>query len=109
MNVTLKLEISQLVAVNNMMALLDSIRFESQPRHLKSTVAISLELRETLLKKAITKRLSNKSFKIELPYYKADALWRFLDEFYILFEFTPGSYEENVWRMISNELHQKLL
>lgn len=109
MTIILKLELCQLIAINNMMTLLDSIRFESQPRPLKSMVAICFELRETLLKKAISKRLSTKAFKIELPYYKADALWRFLDEFYIMFEFDKGSFEENVWRMISNELHQKLL
>lgn len=91
------------------MALLDSVNFESQPRNMKSTVAICLELREMLLKKQVEKRLTNKDFKLKMPYYKADALWRYLDEFYILFEFTPGSYEENVWRMVSNELHQKLL
>lgn len=109
MNVILKLEISQLIAINNMMAILDTITFESQPRPMKSTFVICLELRETLLKKAISKRLCTKAFKVELPYYKADALWRYLDEFYILFEFETGSYEENVWRMISSELHQKLL
>lgn len=109
MNITLKLNISQLIAINNMMAMLDTIRFESQPRPLKSTVAICLELREMLLKKQVEKRLTDKDFKLKMPYYKADALWRFLDEFYILFDFAPASYEENVWRMISNELHQKLL
>lgn len=109
MKITLEIQPEQLFAINNMMTMLDGLQLESQPRAMKSMVAICIELREQLLKKAIEKRLQTKSFKLKLSYYKADALWRFLDEFYILFDFAPGSYEENVWRLISNELHQKLL
>ena len=109
MKITLEISPDQLFAINTMMAMLDGLNFQSQPRHLKSTVAICLELREQLLKKAIEKRLQTKAFKLKLSYYKADALWRYLDEFYILFGFATGSYEENVWRQISNELHQKLV
>lgn len=89
--------------------MLDELNFQNQPRLLKSTVAICLELREQLLKKGVEKRMYTKPFKLKLSYYKADALWRFLDDFYIFFNFETNSYEENVWRQISNELHQKLI
>lgn len=108
MKITLEIHPEQLFALNTMMVQLDSLNFQSQPRAMKSTVAICLELREQLLKKAVEKRLQTKPFKLKLSYYKADALWRYLDEFYILFDFAAGSYEENVWRQISNTLHQKL-
>lgn len=103
------MDTAQLLALNRMMSVLDDLNFQSQPRAIKSIVAICLELREQLLKKYIDKRLQTMPFKLKLTYYKADALWRFLDTYYILFEFEKGSYEDHVWRQISNQLHQKLL
>ena len=108
MTVTIVIDNSQLIAINNMMAILDTLNFANQGRQQKSSFVICWELRETLLKKAVDKRLSSKPFKLKLPYYKAYALWWFLTEFYILFEFTSSSYEENVWRLITGDLHQKL-
>lgn len=108
MKITINIDNNQLIAINNMMAIIDQMQFINTGRSRKSSFVICWELRETLMKKAIDKRLTNKPFKLKMPYYKADALWWFLTEFYILFEFTPGSYEENVHRMITGELHQKL-
>jgi len=107
MKITITLNYSQLCVINTLMAHLDTITIESQPRNFKSIVSICLELRETLLQKAIKTRNNAKDFKLKLPYYKADALWSYLEQFYIFFEM--GIYEENIRGMIVRDLHQKLL
>jgi len=106
MKITITLNHSQLCVINSLMAHLDTITIESQPRNLKGIVSICLELRETLLQKAVKTRHNPKDFKLKLPYYKADALLRYLEQFYIFFEM--GIYEKNVWHMVVNDLHQKL-
>ena len=107
--IEITLDQEQLRTINTMMNILISVPFEGQPRHRKSMLAICLELQEFLLKKTIEKRHSKKAFRLKMPYYKADALWYFLDHFHDFFNFAPESYEENVWRMIHSDLHKKLL
>ncbi len=51
MNVTLKIDGSQLFVINNLMAELDSIEFTGLKKNLKTIVSICIELREKLLKK----------------------------------------------------------
>ncbi|MGY5552178.1 hypothetical protein ACXA18_10230 [Riemerella anatipestifer] len=109
MKIAIILNYEKLEVVNNLMSVLDTIKLEEQSRHLKSTVAICKELREKLLHKAISKRGASKSFKIELKYYFADALYRYLEDFSIYWDTPSGSFEENVFLMLRNDLHQKLL
>ncbi len=104
----LTLDNEKLLVLNNCMVALDGMNLQSQPRALKTPVAICMELRDELLQKAIKTRQKTKSFIIKLPYYKADALWSFLQNFEIYFPDPYGTYEQNTILKIKNELHQQL-
>jgi len=108
MEITINLYHSQLGIINGLMEYLDTTQFQGQPRHLKSIYSICLELRETLLQKAI--KVRNKpqdtKFKLKLSYYKADALFCYLTNYRFLY---PSIYEKNLIEMIVRDLHQKLL
>lgn len=108
MKVLLTLDNSKLLVLNSAMQILDTLLLSNQPRPLKSAVSICIELRTELLQKAIKTRQKDKSFIIKLPYYKADALWRFLTDFEIYFPESFGVYEQNTCLKITNELHQQL-
>lgn len=109
MKITIKIDKNQLEVINNLMKELDHIKFEEQPQHLKSIVAICLELRERLLLRGIKARHNNRAFNFTMKYYFAEALYRYLTEFSIYWQTTSGSYEENAYLMIRNQLHQQLL
>lgn len=108
MNVTITIDNSQLSIINNVMAELDQIVFNGLKRPLKTIVSICIELREKLLKKAISTKTSKKAFKVKLKYYMAEALLNYLVEFDIYFDSTPGSYSANTLIMVKNQLHQQL-
>jgi hypothetical protein len=74
--IKIKVDYNQLCVINSLMQELDNIKFEEQPQHLKSIVAICLELREKLLHKAINSRNNKKPFNFTMKYYFADALYR---------------------------------
>jgi hypothetical protein len=108
MNVTINIDYSQLCVINSVMSELDQISFPGLKRNLKTVVSICLDLREKLLKKAISTKTSKKAFKLKLKYYMAEALLNYLVEFSIYFEASPGSYAGNTLVMIKNQLHQQL-
>lgn len=108
MNVTIKIDYDQLCVINSVMSELDQISFPGLKRNLKTIVSICLDLREKLLKKAISTRTSKKAFKLKLKYYMAEALLNYLVEFDIYFEAAPGSYAGNTLIMVKNQLHQQL-
>ncbi|KMQ63018.1 hypothetical protein ACM46_13795 [Chryseobacterium angstadtii] len=107
--ILLSLDNHKLNVLNTGMQILDMLNIHTQPRTLKSSISICMELRTELLQKAIKTRHRNHSFIIRLPYYKADALWHFLKEFEIYFPDDFGSYETNAILMMKNELHRQLL
>ena len=109
MIITIKIDYNQLCVINHLMKELDNIKIEEQPRHLKSIVSICSELRERMLFRAIKARNNPKPFNFTLKYHIVDALYRYLAEYSIYWNTTSGSYEENVFLMIRNDLHQKLL
>ncbi len=109
MKITIKIDYNQLCVINALMSELDKLKVEEQPRQLKSTVAICLELRERLLLRAIKARNNPNKFNFTMKYYMADALYRYLTEYSIYWQTPSGSYEENVFLMLKNDLHQKLL
>lgn len=109
MKITLTLDNSKLLVLNNCMAHLDGIVFENTIRRLKSSVSICIELRSELLQKAIKTRQKTGNFTLKLSYYKADALLNYLKEFEIYFPETDGIYEQTTINAIKGELHQKLL
>ncbi|AZA84774.1 hypothetical protein C1637_18505 [Chryseobacterium lactis] len=109
MKILLPLDNSKLIVLNNSMQILDMLNLHTQPRSLKSSISICLELRTQLLQKAIKVRQKDKTFILKLPYYKADALWQFLKEFEIYFPDDFGSYETNAILIMKNELHKQLL
>ncbi|MCT3661067.1 hypothetical protein HZR00_00870 [Elizabethkingia anophelis] len=106
MKIDLKLNHYQIVTINNMMQQLDTMNFTNTKRELKSVVAICLELREKLIQKAVQFRQKKGDFNIKLSYYMADALFTYLIE--CKPTLSLGTYEENVWRMVTNQLHEKL-
>lgn len=108
MNVVIRLDHSQLCVINNVMSELDKIVFQGLERNLKTIVSICMELREKLLKKAISTRTSRKTFNMKLKFYAAEALLKYLLEFDIFFDLLPGSYEGNTLTMVKNQLHEKL-
>lgn len=108
MNVLINIDYSQLCVINNVMSELDKIVFPGLKRNLKTIVSICVELREKLLKKAISARINKKPFKLKLKYHMAEALFNYLVEFDIYFEAPPGSYEGNTLTLVKNQLHQKL-
>lgn len=109
MKITIKIDKNQLEVINNLMRELDNVKFEEQPQHLKSVVAICLELRERLLLRGIKARNNTGPFNFTMKYYFAEALYRYLTEFSIYWQTPSGSYEENAYLMVRNQLHQKLL
>ncbi|AZA90937.1 hypothetical protein EG343_09960 [Chryseobacterium nakagawai] len=90
------------------MAELDTIEFTGLKRNLKTIVSICIELREKLLKKAISNRTSKKAFKLKLKFYMAEALLNYLVEFDIYFDASPGSYSGNTLTIVKNQLYQQL-
>ena len=44
-----------------------------------------------------------------MKYYFAEALYRYLTEYSIYWQVASGSYEENAFLIIRNQLHQQLL
>jgi len=108
MNVTINIDYTQLCVLNDGMSELDQITFSGLKKNLKTIVSICLDLREKLLKKAISSRTSKKPFKLKLKYYMAEALLNYLVEFDICFESSPGSYAANTLIMVKNQLHQQL-
>ncbi|MFC3159007.1 hypothetical protein SAMN05443633_107164 [Chryseobacterium arachidis] len=109
MKILLPLDNGKLTVLNNSMQILDMLNLHTQPRPLKSSVSICMELRTQLLQKAIKTRQKDRSFILKLPYYKADALWHFLKEFEIYFPDDFGSYETNAILLMKSELHKQLL
>ncbi|WP_267402785.1 MULTISPECIES: hypothetical protein [unclassified Chryseobacterium] len=109
MKILLPLDNGKLAVLNNSMQILDILNLHTQPRSLKSSVSICMELRTQFLQKAIKTRQKDKSFILKLPYYKADALWHFLKEFEIYFPDDFGSYETNAILLMKNELHKQLI
>lgn len=109
MKISLTLDNGKLATLNNCMVHLDGIVFSGVQRRLKPSVSICVELRTELLQKAVKTRQKTGSFTMKLPYYKADALLAYLNEFEIYFPDSFGVYEENAIRQIKNELGQKLL
>lgn len=109
MKVTIKIDKNQLQVINNLMRELDNVKFEEQPQHLKSVVAICLELRERLLLRGIKARNNDKAFNFTMKYYFAEALYRYLTEFSIYWQTPSGSYEENTYLIVRSQLHQQLL
>ena len=107
--IKIKVDYNQLCVINSLMQELDNIKFEEQPNHLKSIVAICLELREKLLHKAINSRNNKKPFYFTMKYYFAEALYRYLTEYSIYWQVASGSYEENAFLIIRNQLHKQLL
>ncbi|AZB17593.1 hypothetical protein EG352_07340 [Chryseobacterium indologenes] len=108
MNVTINIDYSQLCVINGVMSELDKVVFNGLKRNLKTIVSICVELREKLLKKAISTRMNKKAFKLKLKYYMAEALFNYLVEFDIYFDALPGSYEGNTLTLVKNQLHQQL-
>lgn len=108
MKLLLSLDNSKLNVLNSSMQILDMLNINTQPRNLKSSISICMELRTQLLQKAVKTRQKDRSFIIKLPYYKADALWHFLKEYEIYFPDDFGSYETNAVLMMKNELHRQL-
>lgn len=108
MNVTINIDYGQLCVINRVMTELDNIVFAGLKRNLKTIVSICVELREKLLKKAISTRMNKKAFKIKLKFYMAEALLNYLIEFDIFFDLVPGSYEGNTLTLVKNQLHQQL-
>lgn len=108
MRIIIKIDREQLAVINQLMEQIDHLDIYAQPKHLKSVVALCIELRELLLRKAISVRNRTKPFKLSLKYYMAEALYRYMNEFYIYWNTDTGSYEENVYTIIQTQLHQKL-
>lgn len=108
MNVTINIDNSHLSVINSVMSELDRIEFAGLKKNLKTIVSICIELREKLLKKAISTRTSKKAFKLKLKYYMAEALLNYLVEFDIYFQALPGTYEGNTLTLVKNQLHQQL-
>lgn len=109
MKILVTLDNGKLTVLNNAMQIVDTLTLQNQPRHLKSSISICIELYDELLQKAMKNRKKDKSFIIKLPYYKADALWNYLNEFEIYFPDTFGIYEKNALNTIKAELHQQLI
>nr|WP_315032499.1 hypothetical protein [uncultured Chryseobacterium sp.] len=109
MKILLPLDNGKLTVLNNSMQILDMLSLHTQPRKLKSSISICMELRTQLLQRAIKVRHRDRSFILKLSYYKADALWHFLKEFEIYFPDDFGSYENNAILLMKNELHKQLL
>jgi len=108
MNVTINIDYDQLCVINSVMSELDHVSFPGLKRNLKTIVSICLDLREKLLKKAISTRTSKKAFKLKLKYYMAEALLNYLVEFEKSFSAVRGSYEANTLIVVRNQLHQQL-
>ncbi|AKK73792.1 hypothetical protein OK18_15315 [Chryseobacterium gallinarum] len=108
MNVTVNIDYAGLCVINNVMSALDTIEFSGLKRNLKTIVSICIELREKLLKKAISTRTNKKEFKLKLKFYMAEALLNYLIEFDIFFDAAAGSYEGNTLMIVKNQLHQQL-
>lgn len=106
--ILLPMDNGKLVVLNNCMASLDGLTFSGIGRQLKTPVSICWDLRTELLQKAIKTRQKDKSFILKLAYYKADALYRFLNDFEIYFPDSFGPYENNTVMQLKNELHQQL-
>ena len=109
MKVLLTLDNSKLLVLNNSMQALDTLNIQEQSQMYRSAISICTEFRTELLQKAIKNRQKDKSFILKLPYYKAEALLKYLQEFEIYFPNEFGSYEANAILQIKNELHKQLL
>lgn len=99
----------KLLAINTCMVGLDTLQINGVGKLQKALVSICVELRTELLQKAVKTRQNDKIFPIKLSYYKADALFRYLNEYSIFFPEDFGEYETNLIRLIKNDLHQQLL
>lgn len=107
--VVLCLNNDKLLAINTCMVGLDTLQINGVGKQQKALVSICMELRTDLLQKAVKTRQNDKIFPIKLSYYKADALFKYLSEYSIFFPDDFGEYENNLIRLIKNDLHQQLL
>ncbi|MDM1557077.1 hypothetical protein HX126_21205 [Chryseobacterium indologenes] len=109
MKTLLTLDNSKLLVLNNSMQVIDSLVLQNQTKNLRSVISICTELRTELLQKAIKTRQKDKSFVLKLSYHKAEALFKYLNEYEIYFPDEFGSYEANAILQMKNELHKQLL
>ncbi|WP_395974223.1 hypothetical protein [Chryseobacterium cucumeris] len=105
MKIELKIDRDQLNAINTIMSPLDVINFQSLPRAGKSNLAACFELRQKFLQKSIKQQNNTKPFKVSIPYYLADHLLHYLNNY----KGNLSPYEANVGLMLKSQLHQKLL
>lgn len=109
MKILLTLDNSKLIVLNNSMQFLDGLVMQDHPKQNRMILSLSAELRTELLLKAIKTRQKDKSFVLKLPYHKAEALIKYLQEYNIHFPDDFGSYETNAILQMISELHRQLL
>ena len=106
MKILLPLNNDKLLVLNNAMHLLDRLMMADFSTEQKMILSICTELRTELLQKAIKNRDKTKSYIVKLNYYKAAAIFHYINNYPHGFE--GGSYEINALMQIKNEIHRQL-